>query len=90
LIRSGRFSLPGKKALRQGDSILEVVVVDVTESPVERQKKKTTTSVFGQKKVSHLEVTISGQSKDGSNYLQSFVVKAEGMTNDYSRPVKTG
>ncbi|MEG4108839.1 transposase family protein [Microcoleus sp. S13_C5] len=27
---------------------------------------------------------MSGQSKDGSNYLQSFVVKAEGMTFDYS------
>ena len=39
LIRSGRFSLPGKKALRQPDSVLEVVVVDVTESPVERPKK---------------------------------------------------
>ena len=39
LIRSGRFSLPGKKALLQPDSVLEVVVVDVTESPVERPKK---------------------------------------------------
>ena len=39
LMRSGRFSLPGKKALRQPDSVLEVVVVDVTESPVERPKK---------------------------------------------------
>ncbi|WP_172187346.1 helix-turn-helix domain-containing protein [Microcoleus asticus] len=38
-IRSGRFSLPGKKALLQPDSVLEVVVVDVTESPVERPKK---------------------------------------------------
>jgi hypothetical protein len=39
LIRSGRFSLPGKKALVSSDSVLEVVVVDVTESPVERPKK---------------------------------------------------
>jgi hypothetical protein len=39
LIRSGRFSLPGKKALLQPDSVLKVVVVDVTESPVERPKK---------------------------------------------------
>ena len=39
LIRSGRFRLPGKKALLQSESILEVVVVDVTESPVERPKK---------------------------------------------------
>ena len=39
LIRSGRFRLPGKKALLQSESILEVVVVDVTESPVEPPKK---------------------------------------------------
>ena len=39
LIRSGRFSLPGKKALVQPDDELEVAVVDVTESPVERPKK---------------------------------------------------
>ncbi|MEG4815636.1 transposase family protein [Microcoleus sp. K5-D4] len=51
---------------------------------VQSSVKKKTTSVFGQKKVSHLEVTISGQSKDGSNYLQSFVVKAEGIPCDYS------
>lgn len=39
LVRSGRFRLPGKKALVQSDCVLEVVVVDVTESPVERPKK---------------------------------------------------
>ena len=38
LIKSGKFSLPGRKALR--DSVeLEVVVVDLAESPVERPKK---------------------------------------------------
>lgn len=39
LIRSGQFRLPGKKALVQSDCVLEVVVVDVTESAVERPKK---------------------------------------------------
>ena len=40
LIKSGKFSLPGRKALR--DSVeLEVVVVDLAESPVERPKKAT-------------------------------------------------
>lgn len=38
LIKSGSFSLPGRKALRD-DSNLEVVVVDIAESPVERPKK---------------------------------------------------
>jgi hypothetical protein len=35
LIKSGRFTLPGKKALIEDDSI-EIVLVDVTESPIER------------------------------------------------------
>jgi hypothetical protein len=38
LIKSGLFALPGKKALLH-DSALEVVLVDATESPVERPKK---------------------------------------------------
>ncbi len=38
LIKSGEFALPGRKALRD-DHTLEVVVVDIAESPVERPKK---------------------------------------------------
>jgi len=37
LIRDPRFHLPGKKVLRENN--FEVVLVDVTESPVERPKK---------------------------------------------------
>lgn len=39
LIQSGRFALPGKKQLYAADHQLEVLVVDVTETPVERPKK---------------------------------------------------
>ena len=38
LVKSGKFSLPGKKALLD-DAEIEIVLVDVTESPVERPKK---------------------------------------------------
>ena len=38
LIASGLFSLPSKRALRE-DVDLEVVVVDVAETPIERPKK---------------------------------------------------
>ncbi len=38
LVRDGTFSLPGKKALLEGDSI-EVVLIDVVECPVERPQK---------------------------------------------------
>lgn len=39
LLSSGKFRLPGKKALLQSDVEYEVVLVDATESPVERPKK---------------------------------------------------
>ena len=39
LVCSKRFRLPGKKALQAGDTVFEVVLVDVSEQPVERPKK---------------------------------------------------
>jgi hypothetical protein len=39
LVRSGKFRLPGKKALQPSDTVFEVVLVDVTEQPIERPKK---------------------------------------------------
>lgn len=40
LVDSGRFSLPGKKALYQDEGInLEYIVIDATECPVQRPKK---------------------------------------------------
>ena len=38
LIKSGKFSLPSRKALRENTEF-EIVVVDVAKSPVERPKK---------------------------------------------------
>jgi hypothetical protein len=39
LMDSGVFSLPGKKKLLESDHKIELIVVDVTESPIERPKK---------------------------------------------------
>ena len=39
LVSSGRFRLPGKKALQPSDTIFEIVLVDVSEQPIERPKK---------------------------------------------------
>ena len=39
LIKSKQFHLPGKKVLQPSDTIIEVVLVDVTEQPIERPKK---------------------------------------------------
>jgi tricorn protease-like protein len=49
LIKSGKFSLPGKKELLSNDT-LEVVLVDVTESPVERPKKSSKNIIVGKRK----------------------------------------
>jgi hypothetical protein len=39
LVGSGKFRLPGKKALQPSDTLFEVVLVDVSEQPIERPKK---------------------------------------------------
>jgi hypothetical protein len=39
LIKDGKFSLPGRKALLKSDVENEVVLIDATESPIERPKK---------------------------------------------------
>ena len=47
LVRSKKFRLPGKKALQPSETLFEIVLVDVSEQPVERPKKarKSTTAV---------------------------------------------
>ena len=39
LIKSGKFNLPGKKALLKSENEYEVVLIDATETPIERPKK---------------------------------------------------
>jgi len=39
LVRSGEFKLPGKKVLQPSDTLIEVVLIDATEQPIERPKK---------------------------------------------------
>ncbi len=40
LIKSGKFSLPGKKELLKSDSVYDLILVDATETRIERPKKK--------------------------------------------------
>lgn len=39
LMKSGEFRLPGKKVLQPSDTLIEVVLIDATEQPIERPKK---------------------------------------------------
>jgi hypothetical protein len=43
LIKSGVFSLPGRKALVKSDVEYEVVLIDASESPLQRPKKNSGT-----------------------------------------------
>ena len=47
LAKSGVFSLPGKKALLKDGMDCEAILVDATETPIERPKK-TAETLFGQ------------------------------------------
>jgi Helix-turn-helix of DDE superfamily endonuclease len=40
LIKSKIFSLPGKKALLRSNAVFEIILIDATETPIERPKKK--------------------------------------------------
>jgi hypothetical protein len=40
LIKSGEFSLPGKKELLKNDIEYEIILIGASESPIERPKKK--------------------------------------------------
>ena len=40
LIKSGEFSLPGKKELLKSDMEYKIILIDASESPIERPKKK--------------------------------------------------
>ena len=49
LIRDGRFSLPGRKALLKSDRDYEVILLDATESPIERPQKNKGVSIPARK-----------------------------------------
>ena len=49
LIKDGTFSLPGRKELLKSDVHYSVVVVDATETPIERPKKSRSDSTLGRK-----------------------------------------
>ena len=49
LIKDGTFSLPGRKALLKSDMEFEIVLIDATETPVERPKRGRKTGIPGRK-----------------------------------------
>src|SRR5580698_10416234 len=53
LIKDKRFHLPGKKALLESSSEIEVVLIDVAESPIERPKKNNASIIQAKRKSIH-------------------------------------
>ena len=50
LIKEGTFRLPGKKELLKPDAQYEIVLVDATESPIERPKRGKNFIILGRKR----------------------------------------
>jgi hypothetical protein len=71
LMHSGKFRSLGKKQLYQQAVTGAVVVVDITESPIERPKK-TARLLQWQEKAAHLESASGGQPSQWANYLHCF------------------
>lgn len=55
LIKSKEFHLPGKKALLKSDMEYEVILIDATESPIERPKKNKGNITLERKNAIHLK-----------------------------------
>jgi Helix-turn-helix of DDE superfamily endonuclease len=53
LIADKRFHLPGKKKLLEADSEIEVVLIDVAETPIERPKKNSGSITAAKRKSTH-------------------------------------
>lgn len=52
------FSLPGRKELQKSDMKYEVILVDVTETPIERPKKNRRTTTLARKRGTRLKVSL--------------------------------
>jgi len=50
LVKHPDFRLPGKKALQKSDTEYEVVLIDATETPIERPKKNKSVGSLGRKR----------------------------------------
>lgn len=71
LIRHPNFALPGRKALMKNDMDYEVVLVDATESPIERPKK-TKVLLFGEKEKTHIKNPNSNRQENKTSNMYEF------------------
>src|SRR3990172_4297317 len=53
LLKSEQFRLPGKKTLQPSDTVIELVIVDATEQPIERPKKSSVDTTAAKRNAIH-------------------------------------
>ena len=53
LVKHPDFALPGRKALHKSDMSYEVILIDATESPIERPKKKAEALLLRKEEAAH-------------------------------------
>jgi hypothetical protein len=63
LVRDGTFRLPGKNCLIAGENKPQTIVIDVTESPIERPKK-TAKILFRQKETAYNKIAVDCRPKN--------------------------
>lgn len=78
-MESGIFNFPGRKKLLQPESAIEVIVVDTTETPIQRPKHRPQRYYSG-KKTAYGAVSGCDRQKDRTNYLGSIQWKAHDGT----------
>jgi len=59
LIKDKRFALPGRKALQESDTEYEVILIDASESPIERPKKDRNATTLAKRSVIRLKRSLS-------------------------------
>ena len=81
LMKSGRFRIPGKKHLVKGFEAPNVILIDVTETPIERPKKRQKRYYSGKKKQHTLKCQILAE-RDSAKIICLFF--GEGSRHDFS------
>ena len=76
LIRDGTFSLPGRKASLKSDMEYEVVLIDATESPIERPKKAKAV-LFRAEKAAYTKDAVARQPSDRGEHCAGILQRKE-------------
>ena len=67
------FTLPGKKHLQESDAAIDLVVIDVTETPIERPKKNKNISLVEKRK----DIPLSLKPSESRNWRALYVRRTD-------------